>query len=83
MTSCAGPQAPAGIGGQVLRAQLDSIPEIQKARDYPGRLGHHSANDPTNEARALILLENKGLIKLNPKAGLKATIRTSWRTTSA
>jgi D-methionine transport system substrate-binding protein len=32
-------------------------------------------NDPTNEARALILLEHKGLIKLNPKAGLKATIR--------
>ena len=30
-------------------------------------------NDPTNEARALKLLEKTGLIELNPKAGLKAT----------
>lgn len=31
-------------------------------------------NDTTNEARALLLLEAQGLIKVNPKAGLKATI---------
>lgn len=31
-------------------------------------------NDTTNEARALLLLEANGLIKLNPEAGLKATI---------
>ena len=31
-------------------------------------------NDPTNEARALLLLESIGFIKINPKAGLKATI---------
>lgn len=30
-------------------------------------------NDTTNEARALLLLEAQGLIKLNPDAGLKAT----------
>ncbi|MEF9918447.1 MAG: MetQ/NlpA family ABC transporter substrate-binding protein [Eubacterium sp.] len=30
-------------------------------------------NDTTNEARALLLLESKGLIKLNPNAGLGAT----------
>ncbi|MEI6856893.1 MetQ/NlpA family ABC transporter substrate-binding protein [Psychrilyobacter sp.] len=30
-------------------------------------------NDPSNGARALILLEYAGLIKLDPKAGLKAT----------
>jgi len=30
-------------------------------------------NDPSNGARALILLEHAGLIKLDPKAGLKAT----------
>jgi len=30
-------------------------------------------NDPTNEARALQLLETTGLIKLDPKAGEKAT----------
>ncbi len=31
-------------------------------------------NDTTNEARALLLLEAIGLIKINPEAGLKATI---------
>jgi len=30
-------------------------------------------NDPTNEARALLLLETNGLIKINPDAGLAAT----------
>ena len=30
-------------------------------------------NDPTNGGRGLLLLEKAGLIKLNPKAGLKAT----------
>lgn len=30
-------------------------------------------NDPTNEARALLLLEANGLIKVNPDAGLSAT----------
>lgn len=30
-------------------------------------------NDTTNEARALLLLEAQGLIKLNPEAGIKAT----------
>ncbi len=30
-------------------------------------------NDPTNEARALLLLEAQGLIKINPEAGLAAT----------
>lgn len=32
-------------------------------------------NDTTNEARALLLLESQGLIKLNPDAGLKATVK--------
>ncbi|MPW26180.1 metal ABC transporter substrate-binding protein [Alkalibaculum sp. M08DMB] len=31
-------------------------------------------NDPTNEARALLLLETAGLIKIDPNAGLTATI---------
>jgi len=30
-------------------------------------------NDPTNGGRALLLLEKKGLLKLKPEAGLKAT----------
>lgn len=30
-------------------------------------------NDPTNEGRALLLLESAGLIKLDPKAGITAT----------
>ena len=32
-------------------------------------------NDTTNEARALLLLETNGLIKLNPDAGLSATTK--------
>lgn len=32
-------------------------------------------NDTTNEARALILLETNGLIKLDPNAGFKATVK--------
>ena len=32
-------------------------------------------NDTTNEARALLLLQDNGLIKLNEGAGLKATVR--------
>jgi D-methionine transport system substrate-binding protein len=31
-------------------------------------------NDTTNEARALLLLEEQGLIKLTPNIGLKATV---------
>lgn len=31
-------------------------------------------NDPTNGGRALLLLQDKGLLKLRPDAGLKATI---------
>jgi len=30
-------------------------------------------NDPTNGGRALLLLQDKGLIKVDPKVGLKAT----------
>ncbi|RPF48287.1 D-methionine transport system substrate-binding protein [Hydrogenoanaerobacterium saccharovorans] len=32
-------------------------------------------NDTTNEARALLLLEKQGLIKLKPDAGLEATVK--------
>ena len=32
-------------------------------------------NDPTNEGRALILLENNGLIKLKDNSGLEATLK--------
>ncbi|HEX2927092.1 MAG TPA: MetQ/NlpA family ABC transporter substrate-binding protein [Ruminiclostridium sp.] len=32
-------------------------------------------NDTSNEARALLLLETAGLIKVNPNAGLKATVK--------
>ena len=32
-------------------------------------------NDTTNEARALLLLENEGIIKLKDGAGIKATVR--------
>ncbi|MCR4579729.1 MAG: MetQ/NlpA family ABC transporter substrate-binding protein [Treponema sp.] len=32
-------------------------------------------NDPTNEGRALLLLQDAGLITLNPKAGIEATVQ--------
>jgi len=50
---------------------------------YPGKIKNLAAivdgstiaipNDTTNEARALLLLETIGLIKVDPKAGLEAT----------
>ncbi|HEX2926005.1 MAG TPA: MetQ/NlpA family ABC transporter substrate-binding protein [Ruminiclostridium sp.] len=52
---------------------------------YPGKVKSLDAltdgatiavpNDTTNEARALLLLETIGLIKVNPDAGLKATVK--------
>ncbi len=52
---------------------------------YPGKIKSLDAivegatiaipNDTTNEARALLLLETAGLIKVNPDAGLKATVK--------
>ncbi len=52
---------------------------------YPGRTKSLSSlkngafiavpNDTTNEARALLLLEAAGLIKVKPDAGLKATVK--------
>jgi D-methionine transport system substrate-binding protein len=52
---------------------------------YPGKVKSLDAiaegatiaipNDTTNEARALLLLETDGLIKVNPKAGFKATVK--------
>jgi D-methionine transport system substrate-binding protein len=52
---------------------------------YPGKVKSLDAladgatiavpNDTTNEARALLLLETIGLIKVNPSAGLNATVK--------
>ncbi len=62
--------------GQVFVAPLGLYSrKYKKFEDIPAGSVITLPNDPTNEARALILLEHKGLIKLNPKAGLKATIR--------
>ena len=62
--------------GQVFVAPLGLYSrKYKKFEDIPAGSVITLPNDPTNEARALILLANKGLIKLNPKAGLKATIR--------
>lgn len=43
-----------------------------KVEDLPKGASIGLPNDPTNEGRALILLQAKGLIKLSPDAGLKA-----------
>ncbi len=62
--------------GQVFVAPLGLYSrKYKKFDDIPAGSVITLPNDPTNEARALMLLEHKGLIKLDPKAGLKATIR--------
>ncbi|MDP2791898.1 MAG: MetQ/NlpA family ABC transporter substrate-binding protein [Rectinemataceae bacterium] len=62
--------------GQVFVAPLGLYSrKYKKLGDIPSGAVITIPNDPTNEARALILFQNKGLIKLDPNAGLKATIR--------
>ncbi len=69
------------------KTQLVSAAEIhyEPLGIYPGKLKSLDAiadgatiaipNDTTNEARALLLLETAGLIKVNPDSGLKATVK--------
>ncbi|UUZ74121.1 MetQ/NlpA family ABC transporter substrate-binding protein [Polaromonas sp. P1(28)-8] len=51
-------------------------PVFQKGQE-PGRVERGARfgipNDPTNGGRVLLVLQDKGLIKLRPEAGLKAT----------
>ncbi|OQB97138.1 MAG: Membrane lipoprotein TpN32 precursor [Spirochaetes bacterium ADurb.Bin110] len=49
--------------------------KYKKVSDFPTGAIIAIPNDPTNEGRALIFLQSKGLIKLKPNAGLQATIR--------
>jgi D-methionine transport system substrate-binding protein len=46
--------------------------KYHKVEDLPNKAVIALPNDPTNEGRALILLQAKGLITLKPDAGLKA-----------
>jgi len=62
--------------GQVFVAPLGLYSrKYKKLADIPAGSVITIPNDPTNEARALILFQNKGLIKLAPDSGLKATVR--------
>jgi len=62
--------------GQVFVAPLGLYSrKYKKLNDLPVGAVITIPNDPTNEARALILFQNKGLIKLAAGSGLKATIR--------
>lgn len=49
--------------------------KYKKVSDFPVGSTIAIPNDPTNEGRALILLQAKGLITLKPDAGLEATVR--------
>jgi D-methionine transport system substrate-binding protein len=49
--------------------------KYKSLKDLPKGATIALPNDPTNEGRALILLQARGLITLKPNAGLKATIR--------
>jgi D-methionine transport system substrate-binding protein len=62
--------------GQVFVAPLGLYSrKYKKVGDIPAGSTIAIPNDPTNEARALMLFQNKGLLKLAPDAGLKATVR--------
>lgn len=62
--------------GQVFVAPLGLYSKkYKKIGDIPAGSKIAIPNDPTNEARALILFENKGYIKLAAGSGLKATVR--------
>lgn len=47
--------------------------KIKKLGDLQKKAVIAIPNDPTNEGRALLLLQSAGLIKLDPKAGITAT----------
>jgi D-methionine transport system substrate-binding protein len=47
--------------------------KIKSLKDFPQGGKFSLPNDPTNGGRALLLLQEQGLIKLRPEAGLKAT----------
>ena len=51
---------------------VEEIIEIAKIDEIPNGATIAIPNDPTNEGRALLLLQSAGLIKLNPDAGLTA-----------
>jgi len=49
--------------------------KVKSVKDIKKKSRIAIPNDPTNEARALLLLEDAGLIKLNPDAGITATVQ--------
>lgn len=62
--------------GQVFVAPLGLYSRTYRSvSDLPAGAVLAIPNDPTNEARALLLLQNRGLIRLAAGAGLKATVR--------
>ncbi|NLY65645.1 MAG: MetQ/NlpA family ABC transporter substrate-binding protein [Alcaligenaceae bacterium] len=47
--------------------------QIKTLNEVPEGARFALPNDPTNGGRALLLLQSQGLVKLDPKAGIKAT----------
>ena len=47
--------------------------KLKSVKDLKKKARIAIPNDPSNEARALLLLQDAGLIKLDPKAGIEAT----------
>lgn len=47
--------------------------KIKNLNEVPEGARFALPNDPTNGGRALLLLQSQGLVKLDPKAGIKAT----------
>ena len=51
--------------------------KVKSVKDIKKKSRIAIPNDPTNEARALLLLQEAGLIKLAPDAGITATVQDS------
>jgi D-methionine transport system substrate-binding protein len=49
--------------------------KFKNVKDLPAGATIAIPNDPTNEGRALLLFQTKGLIKVDPAAGLKGTVQ--------
>lgn len=66
----------AGCGEQKTADPTDPAPTGENVTEAPksGKLSIAIPNDPTNEARALMLLEKNGYIKLKEGASITATI---------
>ncbi len=59
---------------EAIRTPAQRLPQAVRAAPRPKKIEIAVPNDTTNEARALQLLEQEGIIKLREGAGITATV---------